>query len=77
MNWVGKEISDNLHDIYLYFEIPKYYKIDNIASITIENTFFLETYIEQTNIVLIEYGDNDYNLTFTKDNDIHTIFLNK
>ena len=75
--WVGKEISDNLHDIYLYFEIPNYYKDDNIESITIENTLFIETYINQTNIVLIELEEKNYNLTFNKGNDTQTIFLNK
>ena len=25
--WVGKEISDNLHDIYLYFEISNFHHI--------------------------------------------------
>lgn len=74
--WVGKEISDNLHDIYLYFEIPNYYKNNNIESITIENTLFIELSTEQTNIVLLEFEDKDYNLTFTKDNDTQTIFLN-
>ena len=24
-HWVGKEISNNLHDIYVYFEIPNFY----------------------------------------------------
>tara|TARA_B100001758_G_scaffold198788_1_gene177074 strand:- start:558 stop:1070 length:513 start_codon:yes stop_codon:yes gene_type:complete len=74
--WVGKEISDNLHDIYLYFEIPNYFKNNNIERITIENTFFLELSTDQTNIVLIEFEDKDYNLTFTKDNYTQTIFLN-
>ena len=75
--WVGKEISDNLHDIYLYFEIPNYFNNDNIESLTIENTFFFEAYNEQTNIVLIEFKGENYNLTFTKDNNAQTIFLNK
>ena len=75
--WVGKEISDNLHDIYLYFEIPNYDQNENTESITIENTLFLETYIEQTNIVLIEFGEKNYNLTFSKENNIQTILLNK
>ena len=75
--WVGKETSNNLHDIYLYFEIPNFDKNENIESITIKNTLFLDLYDYQTNIVLIELPDRKYNLTFTKDKDIQTIFMNK
>lgn len=75
--WVGKELSDNLHDIYLYFEIPNYDKNENVESIKIKNTLFLDLYDYQTNIVLIELVDKKYNLTFTLDNDIQTIFMNK
>ena len=74
--WVGKESSNNLHDIYLYFEIPNYDKNENVESITIKNTLFLDLYNYQTNIVLIELIDRKYNLTFTIDNDIQTIFVN-
>lgn len=74
--WVGKELSNNLHDIYLYFEIPNYNKKENVETITIKNTLFLDLYSYQTNIVLIELIDRKYNLTFTTDNDIQTIFVN-
>ena len=74
--WVGKEVSNNLHDIYLYFEIPNYDKNENIESITIKNTLFFDLYSYQTNIVLIELINRKYNLTFTIDNDIQTIFVN-
>ena len=72
--WVGKEFSNNLHDIYLYFEIPNYNK-ETVESLTIKNTLFLDLYSYQTNIVLIEIIDKKYNLTFTMDNDIQTIFI--
>ena len=75
--WVGKETSNNLHDIYLYFEIANFDKNENIESITIKNTLFLDLYDYQTNIVLIELPDRKYNLTFTKDKDFQTIFMNK
>ena len=75
-HWVGKELSNNLHDIYLYFEIPNYNKKENVESITIKNTLFLDLYSYQTNIVMIELIDRKYNLTFTTDNDIQTIFVN-
>ena len=74
--WVGKELSNNLHDMYLYFEIPNYDKKVNLESLTIKNTLFLDLYSYQTNIVLIEIVDKKYNLTFTMDNDIQTIFIN-
>ena len=74
--WVGKESSNNLHDIYLYFEIPNYDINENRESITIKNTLFFDLYSYQTNIVLIELIDRKYNLTFTEDNDIQTIFVN-
>ena len=74
--WIGKEASNNLHDIYLYFEIPNYKKKGNVKSITIKNTLFLDLYNYQTNIVLIELIDKKYNLTFTKDNDTQTVVIN-
>lgn len=74
--WVGTEASNNLHDIYLYFEIPNYDKNENVESITIKNTLFFDLYSYQTNIVLIELINRKYNLTFTIDNDIQTIFMN-
>ena len=73
--WVGKELSNNLHDIYLYFEIPNYDKKENVESLKIKNTLFTDIYNYQTNIVLIELLDKKYNLTFTMDNDIQTIFI--
>jgi hypothetical protein len=65
--WVGKEISDNLHDIYIYYEISNFNQNEKIKSLMLENTIFIETIHNQSNIVLIEFEDNDYNLTFTKD----------
>lgn len=74
-HWVGKELSNNLHDIFLYFEIPNYDKTENLETITIQNTLFLELYNYQTNIVLINIIDNKYNLTFTADNYVQKIFM--
>lgn len=74
-HWVGKELSNNLHDIFLYFEIPNYDKKENLGTITIQNSLFLELYNNQTNIVLINIIDNKYNLTFTSDNSVQTIFM--
>jgi hypothetical protein len=66
-NWIGKEIAKDLHDVYLYFEITDCNSNGNIESIAIENTLFLESSHKQTNIVLIEFGDINYNLNFNKD----------
>ena len=66
-SWVGKEVSDNLHDIYIYFEISNFNQKDKIKSLILENTIFIETTHNQSNIVLIEFEEHDYNLTFTKD----------
>ena len=75
--WIGKEISENLHDIYIYFEIKNFNKNKKLKSLTIENTIFIETTNNQTNIVLIEWEDNNYNLTFTKDLNKQNIQLSK
>ena len=74
-NWIGKETSKDLHDIYLYFEIPDCNSYGNIESIAVENTLFLEKSHKQTNIVLVEFGDLNYNLNFTKDHNKKTILF--
>ena len=74
-NWIGKEMAKDLHDIYLYFEIPNCNSNGNIESIAIENTLFLERSHKQTNIVLVEFEDLNYNITFTKDYTKDTISL--
>tara|TARA_B100000575_G_C22712809_1_gene429494 strand:- start:92 stop:523 length:432 start_codon:yes stop_codon:yes gene_type:complete len=74
-NWIGKEIAKDLHDIYLYFEIPNCNSNGKIESISIENTVFLERSHKQTNIVLVEFGDLNYNLNFTKDHNKDTILF--
>ena len=76
-HWVGKEISNNLHDIYIYFEIPNFTKFSKIKSLTLQNTIFIETTINQTNIVLIELEDTNYNLTFTKELDKQKVLITR
>ena len=63
--YIGKELN-NLHDIYLYFEITNLDKVI-VNSINIENTLFLEISPNQTNIVLVKFNNQNFNLTFTKD----------
>mgnify|MGYP001165539807 FL=1 len=65
--WVGKEIDDNLHDLYLYFEIENLTLESDIESLIIENTVFLENQENQINLARIEFEKKDYNITFTKD----------
>ena len=75
--WIGKEKSDNLHDLYLYFEILDHnQEIESIESITIQNSLFLESYNNQVNIVLIELFDKKHNLSFNFDNYIQTVLIN-
>lgn len=74
-NWIGKELHNNLHDIYLYFEIPNFNKNGEVESIKLTNTIFLEAEINQTNIVLVEYNNDNFNLTFTKDQETQRIIL--
>ena len=47
-----------------------------INSISIENTLFLEISPNQTNIVLVEFNNQNFNLTFTKDLENKKIVLN-
>ena len=75
LKWVGKELDKNLHDIYLYFEILNCNQNGEIKSLILENTIFLETELNQNNIVLIKFKDTKFNLTFTKDQYIQTIQL--
>ena len=65
--WIGKEIAKDLHDIYLFFEISDCHSDGKLESISIENTLFLERSEKQSNIVLIEFGVQSYNINFTKD----------
>ncbi len=74
--WVGKEIAKDLHDIYLFFEISDV-QYAEAKSISVENTIFLDSVYKQTNIVLIEFGNLNYNLTFTKDDTKKIMALNR
>ncbi|MBJ05282.1 MAG: hypothetical protein CMP65_05230 [Flavobacteriales bacterium] len=73
--YIGKEINKNLHDIYLYFEINSIDKDTLIKSITINNTLFLNISTNQNNFVLVEYKNQNFNVTFTKDFDNKKILL--
>ena len=75
-NSLVKEVHNNLHDIYLYFEGFVYEKVNNFT-IYLENKLFIENEPNQINIVLFEIFDKSYNRTFTKDNTIQKVVINK
>ena len=64
-NWVGKELSINLHDLYIYFEIINCNQNGMITSLLVENSIFTEILPDQTNIVLVEFGEKTHNLIFS------------
>jgi len=73
-NWVGKEFSDDFHDIYLYFEISDYKYQEQEMSLN--NSIFNTISINQKNIVLIDFNKNKHNLIFTNDHKNQSIYLN-
>tara|TARA_B100000886_G_scaffold336071_1_gene294181 strand:+ start:2014 stop:2520 length:507 start_codon:yes stop_codon:yes gene_type:complete len=64
--WVGKEVSQDLHNLYIYFEILECNQNGAIESLLIENRIFTDILPEQSNIVLLEFGDKSHNLTFSR-----------
>ena len=65
--WVGKEVSQDLHNLYIYFEVLDYNKNGKIESLLIENTIFTDILPDQSNIVLVEFRDKSHNLTFSRE----------
>tara|TARA_B110000977_G_C10910771_1_gene429158 strand:- start:252 stop:728 length:477 start_codon:yes stop_codon:yes gene_type:complete len=74
--WVGKELSTDLHNLYLYFEIVNCNQKGEIKSVFVENTIFTDLLRDQANIVLIEFGENKHNLTFSKMQKSQNVTLN-
>ena len=64
--WVGKEVSQDLHNLYIYFEVLNCNQNGKIESLLIENNIFTDFHPEQSNIVLVEFEDNSHNLTFSR-----------
>ena len=64
--WVGKEVSEDLHNLYIYFEILNCNQNGKIESLLLENTIFTDFIPDQSNIVLVEFGNNSRNLTFSR-----------
>lgn len=65
--WVGKEVSKDLHNLYVYFEVLNCNKNGTIEAILLENSIFTDLLPDQANIVLVEFDEQKFNLTFTKD----------
>ena len=64
--WVGKEVSQDLHNLYIYFEILECNQNGTIESLLVENSIFTDIIPDQSNIVLVEFGDKSHNLTFSR-----------
>ena len=64
--WVGKEVSQDLHNLYIYFEVLDCKQNGKIESLLIENTIFTDILPDQSNIVLVEFRDKSHNLTFSR-----------
>ena len=73
-SWVGKEFSDDFHDIYLYFEIRDF--IHHEQEISLNNSIFNTISLNQKNIVLIDFNKNKHNLIFTNDHKNQSVYLN-
>ena len=73
--WIGKEVSKDLHDVYIYAEITNCNKNGALEMLKIKNTIFTEIFSDQANVVLVEFGEAKHNLTFTKDQSKQTVFL--
>jgi hypothetical protein len=73
--WIGKETSKNLHDLYVYLELPNCNKNGVLETIEVKNTLLTEVFADQSNVVLFEIDDVKRNLTFTKNRAQKTVSL--
>ena len=64
--WVGKEVSQDLHNLYIYFEVLNCNQNGTIESLLLENTIFTDLIPDQANIVIVECGNHSHNLTFSR-----------
>ena len=71
--WVGKEVSQDLHNLYIYFEVLDCNQNGKIESLLIENSIFIDILPDQSNIVLVEFGDKSHNLTFSRAHKRHDL----
>ena len=73
--WVGKEFSQDLHNIYIYFEVLDCNQNGKIEFLHIENSIFTDILPDQSNIVLVEFGDKSHNLTFSRAHKRHDLTI--
>ncbi|NQY11826.1 MAG: hypothetical protein HRT71_20200 [Flavobacteriales bacterium] len=73
--WVGKEMSKDLHDLYIYVEITNCQQYGKFTSLSVENSIFTEILSDQANIVSIEFGADNQKLTFSQNNKKQTVKL--
>ena len=71
--WVGKEVSQDLHNLYIYFEVLDCNQNGSIETLLIENSIFTDILSDQSNIVLLEFGDKSHNLTFSRAHKRHDL----
>ena len=71
--WVGKEVSQDLHNLYIYFEVLDCNQNGSIETLLIENSIFTDILSDQSNIVLVEFGDKSHNLTFSRAHKRHDL----
>ena len=64
-SWVGREISPDLHNLYIYFEVLDCNKNGLIQTFFVENTIFTDILSDQSNIVLLDFEDQSYNFIFS------------
>ena len=71
--WVGKEVSQDLYNLYIYFEVLDCNQNGSIETLLIENSIFTDILSDQSNIVLLEFGDKSHNLTFSRAHKRHDL----
>ncbi len=60
IQWAGREFE---HDtVYVYFEMPL--EPEKLSGSSLENTIFFESFAEQTNLVVVRYGDKKVDLLY-------------
>lgn len=70
MNWIGKEISEDLAAVWCYIEIPV---PQEIASIEVQNSIILNVYEDQKNIVQLKGGGKSGYFMLQRGSDSKTI----
>jgi len=59
LKWVGKEFENDV--IYAYIEIPFEQSLEGVK---LQNTIFFESFPQQTNLVIAQFGEKKVNLLY-------------